>query len=220
MVFRRPLLMISPGIKSSPARRDASGFTLLELLLVLGVLVIIASLSWPRMMRYVQENSLKQNVETVRRELAATRIHAIESGLTYQFRYEPTGQMFLVFPFERPTVPESTDATMTNRIPSEAKLKTVEGQLSTEFQFEPTTDSMGQSMGGQRLNENWLSLLKNGARYTQTAWSPPILFRPSGESQDARLIVRDKSGNTVTLNVRGLTGGVTVEPMRRPEIRP
>ena len=199
------------------------GFTLLELLLVLGVLVVIASLSWPRMMRYVQENALKQNVETVRRELASTRIHAIESGLTYQFRYEPGGQLFLVFPFERPSVPESEGAGTTNSSGQPAppsKVKTVEGRISADFRFETPSNATGQTTGGQRLSDQWLSLLKNGAQYTQTVWSPPVLFRPNGESQDTQLVVKDKSGNTMKLTVRGLTGGVRVEPLQRPEVRP
>jgi hypothetical protein len=175
------------------------------------------------MMRYVQENALKQNVETVRRELASTRIHAIESGLTYQFRYEPGGQLVLVFPFERPSVPESEGAGITNSSGQPAppsKVKTVEGRISADFRFETPSNATGQTTGGQRLSDQWLSLLKNGAQYTQTVWSPPVLFRPNGESQDTQLVVKDKSGNTMKLTVRGLTGGVRVEPLQRPEVRP
>jgi prepilin-type N-terminal cleavage/methylation domain-containing protein len=220
MLIRRPLLGPLPDQIRLRGHLNRTGFTLLELLLVLGVLVVIASLSWPRMMRYVQENALKQNVETVRRELAATRIHAIESGLTYQFRYEPVGQQFLVLPFERPTEPETGETSPNNQATPPRKAKTVEGRLSADFQFEPPSDSIGQATGGQRLSENWLTLLKNGAQYAQTIWSPPILFRPNGESQDSSLVIKDKSGNTVKVTVRGLTGGVRVEPMQRPQVHP
>lgn len=215
-----------PPQKATLERRRGSprsGFTLLELLLVLGVLVVIASLSWPRMMRYVQENALKQNVDTVRRELAATRMHAIDSGLTYQFRYEPTGQQFLVLPFERPIVSDSEGAgTASSATPpaTTPKVKTVEGRISADFRFDPPSDAAGQATGGQRLSEHWLSLLKNGGQYAQATWSPPILFRPNGESQDAQLVVKDKTGNSIKLTVRGLTGGVRVEPLQRPEARP
>ena len=222
MFFQHPRLLQTSTTTCLRVRSWRTGFTLLELLLVLGVLVVIASLSWPRMLRYIQENALKQNVETVRRELAATRIHAIDSGLTYQFRYEPAGQLFLVFPFDRPNVQESEGTTASNQaVPApSARLKTVEGRLAPDFRFEHPTEDTGQSTGAQRMNENWLSLLKNGALYTQTVWSPPILFRPNGESQDAQLVIQDKTGNTVRLTVRGLTGGVKVEPMRRPEVLP
>jgi len=204
------------SVKSPRLQRNRrAAFTLLELLLVLGVLVTVASLSWPRMMRFIEENALKQNVETVRRELAATRILAIESGLTYQFRFEPTAQAFVILPFDRPEV-VATDG---QSAPA-PKLKSVVGHLSADCQFELATDKSGKSTGGQRLDNIWLALLKNGALYTQTVWSPPILFRPHGESQDARLVVRDKVGNTIQLTVRGLTGAVRVEAMRRPEGQP
>ncbi len=211
-------LPVNPGRTAKPQRLRGLvrvGFTLLELLLVLAVLVTVASLSWPRMMRYMTENALKQNVETVRRELAATRILAIKSGLTYQFRYEPTAQGFVILPFDRPDM-VATDAKST----SPTKVKTIVGHLSSDSQFEPATDKTGQSTGGQRLDEMWLALLKNGALYTETIWSQPILFRPNGEAQDARLVIRDKNGNTIELTVRGLTGGVRVERMRRPEVQP
>ncbi len=192
-----------------------AGFTLLELLLVLAVMVTLAALTWPRMMRYIEENSLKQNVETVRRELAATRILAIESGLTYQFRFEPTAQGFVILPFDRPDIVATDDKAATP-----TKVKSVVGQLSTDSQFEPARDKYDKNLGGQRLDELWLALLKDGALYTDTVWSQPILFRPNGESQDTRLVIRDKHGNTIELNVRGLTGGVRVERMRRPEVQP
>ena len=211
-------LPVDLGRSAKPHRLTGTaraGFTLLELLLVLAVMVTVASLSWPRMMRYMQENALKQNVELVRRELAATRILAIESGLAYQFRFEPTAQSFVVLPFERPEI-VATDAEQEPK-PS---VKTVAGKLSIDCQFEPATDKAGESSGGQRLDDIWLSLLKNGATYSDTVWSPPILFRANGESQDARLVVRDKTGNTIELHVRGLTGAVRVDRMRRPEVQP
>ena len=181
---------------------------------MLAVLVTLAALSWPRMMRYIAENSLKQNVETVRRELAATRILAIESGLTYQFRFEPTAQAFVILPFDRPEIVATDSQSTTPRV------KTVVGHLSTDSQFEPATDKTGKMIGGQRLDEMWLALLKQGALYTDTTWSQPILFRPNGESQDAQLVIRDQNGNTIELTVRGLTGGVRVERLRRPEVQP
>lgn len=210
-------LPVDPGRCAKPQRLRGvarAGFTLLELLLVLAVLVTVASLSWPRMMRYIEENALKQNVELVRRELAATRILAIESGLTYQFRFEPTAQSFVILPFERPEIV----ATDPQKAPTPT-VKTVVGKLSIDLQFEPATDKTGKSSGGDRLDDIWLSLLKDGAMYSDTVWSPPILFRANGESQDSHLVVRDKGGNTIELHVRGLTGAVRVDRMRRPEVQ-
>lgn len=204
--------MLAPARKTTDVRRFRQGFTLLELLLVLAVMAIIAGLSWPRMLRYMQENSLKQNVEVVRRELAATRILAIESGLTYQFRYEPTKQSFIILPFDRPESVASQDPTAET-----TKVKTVVGLLSTDCFFHPAVDVHGNTLGGQRLDEAWLGLLANGATYKDTIWSQPILFRPNGEGQDTRLSVQDSAGNLIELKVRGLTGSVSVERLRQVE---
>lgn len=206
--------MISSS-QPSTTRSHRPGFTLLELLLVLAVMAVIAGLSWPRMLRYMEENALKQNVEVVRRELAATRILAIESGLCYQFRYEPAKQSFAVLPFDRPDVVASSDPTA-----PKTKVKSVVGTLSSDCLFQPPKDGHGKFLGGQRMDDTWLALLKDGAQFHDTVWSPPILFRPNGEGQDATLTVQDKLGHMIQLKVRGLTGAVTVERIRRTESQP
>lgn len=192
-----------------PRRR--TGFTLFELMIVLAVLAIIAGMSWPRMMRYIEENQLKDNTETVRRELAATRMLAIDSGLTYQFRYEPGKRAFIILPYDRPESP-SDDKTAEDR----PKVKTVSGELAEDCSFAPATDVTG----GERLDEQWLSLLPNGAQYSDTVWSAPILFRPNGEGQTRQLTVRDVTGRSIALRVRGLTGSVTVDKLRSAETQP
>lgn len=209
------LRILQLAIRSTGKRPAQRGFTLLELLLVLAVMAVIAGLSWPRMLRYMQENSIRQNVEVVRRELAATRILAIESGLTYQFRFEPNKQSFIVLPFDRPESVATTDPLATP-----TKVKTVVGQLSADCHFSPAKDQFGNLQGGQQLDEVWMSLLKNGAQFRDTVWSQPILFRPNGESQDIQLSLLDRLGNQITLKVRGLTGSVTVDHLRRTEVRP
>ena len=202
--------------------RARAGFTLFELLLVLAVLVVIGAMTWPQMMRYIQENALKQNVELVRRELANTRILAIESGLTYQFRFEPTAQAFVILPYDRPEVVASGQTGSPLAGASDApkrKVKTVTGHISSDCLFKPAIDNSGKQTAVSRLDDNWLALLKNGASFSQTSLSQPILFRPNGESQDSRVIIRDKAGNTIELTVRGLTGSVRVDRMRRPEVQ-
>ncbi|RLS56636.1 MAG: prepilin-type N-terminal cleavage/methylation domain-containing protein [Planctomycetota bacterium] len=192
-----------------PHRRP--GFTLFELMIVLAVLAIIAGMSWPRMMRYIEENQLKDNTETVRRELAATRMLAIDSGLTYQFRYEPGKRAFIILPHDRPESPSDEKAPE-----DRPKVKTVSGELAEDCSFAPATDITG----GERLDDLWLSLLSNGAQYSETVWSAPILFRPNGEGQTRHLTVRDTTGRSITLHVRGLTGGVTVNKLRPAEAQP
>jgi prepilin-type N-terminal cleavage/methylation domain-containing protein len=80
-------------------RRD--GMTLIEMLLALGVLGILAALSWPSVLRIHNEQKLVDAAEKVRSLAAVARVNAIESGLAYQFRHEQDGTHFIVVPFER-----------------------------------------------------------------------------------------------------------------------
>lgn len=201
--------------------RCRPAFTLVELLVVLGVLVVMASLSWPSLMRYVEENSLRQNAELVRRELANTRVLAIESGLTYQFRFEPQGRDFVILPFHDPQVSTNDSKKVSqNDEPRPAKVKTVVGHLSEGTTFGHVIESSDtpSDTGGHRLGEKWLAMLKDGALYTDTAWSAPVLFRPHGASADTRLLIRDKSNRSVTFSVRGLTGAVRVGRIQTAEV--
>ena len=74
------------------------GYTLLELLLVVAILVIFASAVAPTVVARMAEYRLKQGAETARFALSATRIHAIDVSSVYQFRFEPGGRRFLAVP--------------------------------------------------------------------------------------------------------------------------
>lgn len=74
------------------------GYTLLELLLVVAILVIFASAVAPTVVARMAEYRLKQAAETARFALSATRIHAIDVSSIYQFRFEPGGRRFLAVP--------------------------------------------------------------------------------------------------------------------------
>ncbi|MEI8019210.1 MAG: prepilin-type N-terminal cleavage/methylation domain-containing protein, partial [Schlesneria sp.] len=77
-----------------------SGFTLLEVMLVLGVLAIFAGMTVPSVMRMFGQQKLTGAAERVRSSIASTRIRAIESGIIYQFCCETNGSRYVVVPFE------------------------------------------------------------------------------------------------------------------------
>ena len=97
-------MTLSAGERRGASRRccgDASqpaGMTLLEVLLALGILAILTALAWPSVMRLQGEQKILDSAEKVRALIATARVHAIESGLAYQFRYETGGNHFLVLP--------------------------------------------------------------------------------------------------------------------------
>ena len=117
---------------SKNRRRSQRGYTLLELLFVLTILVILAALALPRVMGMYESHQLQTAVENVRAHLAASRMRAIDTGLVYQFRYEPNGQRFSVTPFE---------AAEGHSLP------TLEGTLPDSFRSESTDDDLISKTG-------------------------------------------------------------------------
>jgi type II secretory pathway pseudopilin PulG len=66
----------------------AGGFTLLELLLVLGLLVLMAAAAWPSLNRPLATIRLREGARGMCNELARARLRAIETGNVLVLRYE------------------------------------------------------------------------------------------------------------------------------------
>ena len=73
-------------------RRD--GYTLLEVLIVVGILLLLAAFSIPALQTAFGFNSVRNGAQAVREAIGDARFQAIQSGLVYEFRFEPTGRCF------------------------------------------------------------------------------------------------------------------------------
>ncbi|MFG0335103.1 MAG: hypothetical protein ACF8TS_17230 [Maioricimonas sp. JB049] len=202
----------------SPLR---AGFTLFELVLVLAALVVVLGISVPVMTRFVAEQTLRDDVESVRNELARTRHKAIDAGLVYQFRFEPVGQKYVVLPYDRVEMASETSAdgqAMVNAVAS-GMVRVYSGELSSTNRFAAEPDSQALSETGvlptEQLPDEWLVLLPDGSSLKQTAWSLPILFYPDGTAEDATFRIVDDEDRYQTISLRGLTGSVSVLPVER-----
>lgn len=214
---RAPLSSQRPSGRSRAGcdRTLRRGFTLFEVLVVLSLLVLVVSLVWPPVSRMLARQELRQGAERVGTRLSAARVHAIETGLTYQFRFEPGGRRFMVVPFDQEYSTSSTQAAPglgsvggvdPNAGGGRRATRTV-GMLPASIKFE----------GGELLTEKgsgvpdeWLSGLPDSADYQGALWSGPVLFYPDGTATTVSLMVQNKKHDALQIDVRGLTGGVKV----------
>ena len=189
-----------------------SGYTLIELLLAMAVLVVMAGIAWPVMQGQFQRYLLKNEVEKVRAKLAGTRIRAIDSGLIYQFLYEPGGRNFIVVPFEGvETEAEQVDA-------GEGGLYRIAGSLSENVTFETPEDASTTSEDLSDLgviSDDFLMGLPGSLELSSVSWSQPILFYPDGTAVSAAFNVVDTKKQFVRISVRELTGAVSVNAIRQ-----
>lgn len=72
------------------------GYTLLELAIVLAILTVFATLSWPVITKPWQRSEVQQAAETIREAMSEARIAAINDGLIYQFRWKANADEYEV----------------------------------------------------------------------------------------------------------------------------
>lgn len=182
--------------RTSPRTR-VSGFTLIEVLLALAIIMTLAAVSWTPLLNSWSEHRLKAAAEDVRSVLAGTRIHSLEGDAIWQFRYEPGGDHFVRIPYRQSSEDSesSTDGRMSLVLP--------EGITFSEASRLTTT-------ARESLTPQDLDGLPNSGELNGVSWSAPILFYPDGSATEVSFQVIDEAAGERTIRVRDLTGGVSI----------
>jgi len=198
------------SFRLSPRKRsNRSAFTFIEVLLVLTIIVAIAALSWPQMSRFLQRESVMANAEQVRQLLDHARVQAVEDGVTYQFRYEPNGQKFVLLPYELLSTPTSQSSSNSQQTQTATEIdRAIVYELTEDCYFYIPTTLSGETTVMERLGDPWLELIQNGSSHRDVSWSSPILYSPDGTAIDGAVTVADEDRRYISLSVRGLTGAV------------
>lgn len=79
-------------------RKSVGGFTLIELMLALTILVAVGSLVLPALGRWQRAMPLRQAVQTVKFEMARTRIRAMSDAVAWTVIFTEDGRSFRRFP--------------------------------------------------------------------------------------------------------------------------
>lgn len=177
------------------ARRG--GFTLFEMLIAISIIVIITSIGWSPVMRLHQEYRVKAAAEEVRQMAAGTRMLALDQDLVFQFRFEPGGRKYMRVPYE-----SAAGAAATTKQPVTASGQS-SGELPVGTYFESVTAGASEAVNSE-------ALANLPPEFTQTSWSPPILFYSDGTATNAEFNIVDETSTTRRIRVRDITGGVTV----------
>jgi prepilin-type N-terminal cleavage/methylation domain-containing protein len=195
-----------------PIRR---AYTLLELLIVLAIVLVVVSLSWPAVQRPMAKSQLKSGAKQLRVALTRARLEAIESGIAHQFRYQPgTGH------FEVSAKSASQGALL----------------VPAGLEGVGADDALGEDPGFQEALQNQPDELPAGVRFFDPSapddspgepdvdaapnsmiWSAPIVFYPNGRTFNTRIRLHGEYGYYVDVMLRGLTGASRVGEVQRRE---
>lgn len=181
---------------------DRSGFTLLELMIVVAIILAVTAMAAPGMMERVRSGRVEEAADAVSTMLANARTQAIDTGVDYHFRFELNGQCFVAIPAE-------VDVSIGNSNNSDSE--------TAEFSYTagnlPTTIflrySQNDESGSETLKGPAFGKLANAGEMASKNWSMPILFRFDGSSEDKTFRVMDEQQRSCDVSVRGLTGAIS-----------
>ena len=190
---------------SDPGRH---GFTIAEVLIVLAVLLVASGLVFPPLLRMMADQPLKEAAEKARSQLANVRLKALDSGVAWQFRFEPGGKHFLWMPFESDssTKGAANAAAVTSTARIDFTPQTAELPKGVVF----AADLNGAAFGLERLSPPQLAGLPDSYGLAQVGWSFAMPMQPDGSTTNFEFAVVDARDKQIRLSVRGLTGGITV----------
>lgn len=177
------------------AFRCRSGFTLLEIMLVVGVLVLVAAIVVPMANDAVDSHRLRASADRIRAAFAEARNRAVRSGNEMAFYCKPGFRTFFVQAFD-PLVPAQLPALPDEQNADNGTTDIRENVLEIGVKFAGeniANDSRSSAMGANDLGG-----------YQR------ILFYPDGTVQSARIFLSNEIGDSLRVELRGLTGTSTV----------
>ena len=186
----------------------SDGFTLVEVLLVVAIVVIVAALVWPAMEKPLAYRRLHSAADEVRTEWCQARTEAMRSGRTYAFRYEVGGDHYYSEPDRGPEANTATGAPASASSTGGNTPSPADAAAPVENKTLPT----GVKFLGQQPAENTTTAPSAASAQNQPAagWSEPIFFYPDGTASDVQLILSCNQSYALRVMLRGSTATATV----------
>ena len=191
-------------------RRKSYGFSLLEVVLVLSLLVVLTALVYPSLERPFAAERLRKGADQLRSEWMRSRIRAMTSGVPQVFRYEPESGKFRV---EAWAAADSEIEAQTSLAFQDAGSGQTPVLQNANAQHDRQLPENVLFVGSQTLANSKAALVvatQTNGPDDQAAWSEPIYFYPDGTTSTSRLLLKNEHELFVVLDLRGLTGVVTV----------
>jgi prepilin-type N-terminal cleavage/methylation domain-containing protein len=181
------------------------GYTLMELLLVLAIIVIAAAAVAPRMTGVMRNVTLNSAAQTVRAELTRAHVMAMKTGRVQVFQYEPGGRKYKLEPWIAGDDAIESPNGQENSTPSSHAKTQVEPMLHEGAKF-----AAGDAAVESRSEKIEQELTDSHG----TAWSRPIMFYPDGSAGDAYIVVGNDHNAGIRIDLRGMTAAVHLSEIK------
>ena len=177
------------------------GYTLMEMLLVLAILVAAAALSMPSLRSVMRSTTLNAAADAVRTAWTSAHVKAMKTGRIQVFRYDMGGRKYILEPYVGED--DELEGAATDEAAAAAGLSPVQERELPDGTTFVAGDSLSDSRGTAAAEAPTAS-------GTEANWSQPILFYPDGTSSDAYVVVGDDEERGIRVDLRGMTGAAKV----------
>lgn len=203
-------------MRTSTTTRPRRGLTLIEILLVVAVLVIIASLASPSLLGMMESQKLRKSADLLRAELAKTRLRAMKSGRIQMFRYQVGGSGYLAQPwYAADDEVEASD--------NQQEFGRILQTSQQDILYDDTPTELPEGilfLGGETLQDQRSASIDEALRQElsrEQVWSPPILFYPDGSTSNALVVLHNSRRQVIEVSLRGITGMSATSDLSKAE---
>ncbi len=197
--------------------RQATGLTLLEVLLTLAILIAVAAFAVPVLDGVLTQRRLERAAEQVRLLMLQTRLEAMRTGRVQVMHCPPETNQVSVTPLT--SLSDLTEAA--DQIGAGGSLlmgaqTTVPQMLPMQTEVVSKTSELaeGVKFASTRVETSIRSMItssQTGLQGVEQQQSSPIFFYPDGTSSSAIVTVEQEGGGQLLIVLRGLTGEARVQ---------
>lgn len=226
------------SVAARPSRHRQAAFTLLEVLLVLGLLIVLAAWTAPEWRGQLARARLETAAQQVKTTWQEARLHAIEDGIGYEVAFVPGSGHYRVRPAELTGTeahvlangatrarawepgarhsPRSGERSYPNQSGDIAEASprgwNIEANLPGDAYV--ATDRLGENIIDDRASDS--DGMPHPAEPSTDGWVVAAVFWPQGTATDASLLVGvPGTDRRRRVELRGLTGRVKITDVRQ-----
>src|SRR5262245_17319186 len=182
------------------------GYTLMELLLVLAILVVAAAVTAPSLARTMRRTALVAAGEDVRAALTKAHVLAMKSGRTQMFQYELGGSKYKTEPYiAGDDEIESAEGDPTGAFAGSTTSQQPAPEKTLPEGIKFTAGDFAMESRAERIEREVGTTSSGGA-----TWSRPILFFTDGSAVDAFVVIGNEHNSGIRIDLRGMTATLKV----------
>ena len=195
----------------APRESCRAGFTLLELMLVMAILVIIAAIGTPVLDRVLERQKLRGSGEGLRLAWENARLTAMRTGQVQVFTCEIGGRAYSIDPLilhdDINNVGEGATL-LSGGVAVQMSTSNLGVNLSAAGDNRSRSGELDEAVvfASCRVASDTRAFSLSSPALASNPGGPSVIFYPDGTTSTAEVLIQTKGGEVTGIQIRGLTG--------------